>query len=88
MGSLKANKKGIQEVQGDFYLATAADIVAAPSAPDAFVNGGMEGKEWVWENGVIAEKEIAKYKEIIEKASGPRLTSLEASIFEDFVSRL
>ena len=88
MGSLKANKKGIQEVQGDFYLATAADIVADPSAPDAFVNGVMEGKEWVWENGVIAEKEIAKYKEIIEKASGPRLTSLEASIFEDFVSRL
>ena len=88
MGSLKANKKGIQEVQGDFYLATAADIVAAPSAPDAFVNGVMEGKEWVWENGVIAEREIAKYKEIIKKASGQRLTSLEATIFEDFVSKL
>ena len=88
MGSLKANKKGIQEVQGDFYLATAADIVADPSAPDAFVNGVMEGKEWVWENGVIAEKEIAQYKKIIEKASGPRLTSLEARIFEDFVSKL
>lgn len=88
MGSLKANKKGIQEVQGDFYLATAADIVADPSAPDAFVNGVMEGKEWVWENGVIAEKEIAKYKEIIKKASGQRLTSLEATIFEDFVSKL
>ena len=88
MGSLKANKKGIQEVQGDFYLATAADIVADPSAPDAFVNGVMEGKEWVWENGVIAEREIAKYKEIIKKASGQRLTSLEATIFEDFVSKL
>ena len=88
MGSLKANKKGIQEVQGDFYLATAADIVADPSAPDAFVNGVMEGKEWVWENGIIAEKVIADYKKIIEKASGPRLTSLEASIFEDFVSKL
>ena len=88
MGSLKANKKGIQEVQGDFYLATAADIVADPSAPVAFVNGVMEGKEWVWENGVIAEREIAKYKEIIKKASGQRLTSLEATIFEDFVSKL
>ena len=88
MGSLKANKKGIQEVQGDFYLATAADIVADPSAPAAFVNGVMEGKEWVWENGIIAEKVIADYKKIIEKASGPRLTSLEASIFEDFVSKL
>jgi len=88
MGSLKANKKGIQEVQDDFYLATAADIVADPSAPDAFVNGVMEGKEWVWENGVIAEREIAKYKEIIKKASGQRLTSLEATIFEDFVSKL
>jgi hypothetical protein len=89
MGSLKANKKGIQEVQGDFYLATAADIVADPSAPDAFVNGVMEGKEWVWENGAIHEVEIAKYKQIIEKLSGKkRLTSLEATIFEDFVSRL
>ena len=87
-GSLKANKKGIQEVQDDFYLATAADIVADTSAPDAFVNGVMEGKEWVWENGVIAEREIAKYKEIIKKASGQRLTSLEATIFEDFVSKL
>tara|TARA_B110001454_G_scaffold188321_1_gene186235 strand:- start:315 stop:959 length:645 start_codon:yes stop_codon:yes gene_type:complete len=89
MGSLKANKKGIQEVQADFYLATAADIVADPSAPDAFVNGIMEGKEWVWENGAIHEVEIAKYKQIIEKLSGKkRLTSLEATIFEDFVSRL
>jgi len=88
MGTLKANKKGIQEVQGDFFLATAADIVADPSAPDAFVNGIMEGKEWVWENGAIKELQIAKYKEIIQKSSGKRLTSLEATIFEDFVSKL
>ena len=88
MGSLKANKKGIQEVQGDFYLATAADIVADPSAPDAFVNGIMEGKEWVWNNGAIAEKVIANYKEIIENASGKRLTSIEAVVFEDFVRKL
>ena len=89
MGSLKANKKGIQEVQGDFYLATAADIVADPSAPDAFVNGVMEGREWIWDNGAIREREIAELKTKIEKMTGQkRLTSLEATIFEDFVSRL
>jgi hypothetical protein len=88
MGSLKANKKGIQEVQGDFYLATAADIVADPSAPDAFVNGIMEGKEWVWDNGAIAERTIANYKKIVENARGKRLTSLEAGIFEDFLGKL
>ncbi len=88
MGSLKANKKGIQEVQGDFYLATAADIVADPSAPDAFVNGIMEGKEWVWDNGAIAERTIANYKKVVENARGKRLTSLEAGIFEDFLGKL
>ena len=88
MGSLKANKKGIQEVQDDFYLATAADIVADPSAPDAFVNGIMEGREWIWANGAIQEVEIAEYKKIIKKAPKDRLTSLDATIFEDFVSKL
>ena len=88
MGTLKANKKGIQEVQGDFYLATAADIVADPSAPDAFVNGIMEGKEWIWNNGVIAERQIAEYQDIVRRASGKRLTSLEATVFEDFISKL
>lgn len=88
MGSLKEIKKGIQEVQDDFYLATAADIVADPSAPDAFVNGIMEGKEWIWENGAIKEKEIAEYKKIIKKSPKNRLTSIEAGIFEDFISKL
>jgi len=88
MGSLKANKKGIQEVQGDFYLATAADIVADPSAPDAFVNGIMEGKEWVWANGAIQEVDIAKYNKIIKKTPKNRLTSIEATVFEDFISKL
>ena len=88
MGSLKANKKGIQEVQDDFYLATAADIVADPSAPDAFVNGIMEGKVWIWENGAIKEQEIAEYKKIIKKAPKNRLTSIEATVFEDFISKL
>ncbi len=88
MGSLKANKKGYQEVQDDFYLATAADIVADPSAPDAFVNGVMEGKEWIWDNGAIKEKEIAKYNKIIKKTPKNRLTSIEATIFEDFMNKL
>ena len=88
MGSLKANKKGYQEVQDDFYLATAADIVADPSAPDAFVNGVMEGKECIWDNGAIKEKEIAKYNKIIKKTPKNRLTSIEATIFEDFMNKL
>jgi hypothetical protein len=88
MGTLKANKKGIQEVQSDFYLATAADIVADPSAPDAFVNGIMEGKEWVWDNGIIKEHEIAEMKKVIENTSKNKLTGLEARIFEDFMSKL
>jgi len=88
MGTLKANKKGIQEVQGDFYLATAADIVADPSAPDAFVNGIMEGKEWVWDNGIIKEQEIAEMKKEVEKTSKNRLTALEARIFNEFINKL
>jgi len=88
MGTLKANRKGIQEVQSDFYLATAADIVADPSAPDAFVNGIMEGKEWVWDNGIIKEHEIAEMKKVIENTSKNKLTGLEARIFEDFMSKL
>ena len=57
MGSVKTNKSGVNEVQKDFVLST-VDIVADPSAPDAFVDGIMEGKEWVWENGLIKEKDI------------------------------
>jgi hypothetical protein len=88
MGTLKANKQGIQEVQSDFYLATAADIVADPSAPDAFVNGIMEGKEWVWDNGIIKEHDIAEMKKEIESTSKNKLTGLEARIFEKFMSGL
>ena len=62
MGSLKT-VRGTNIVQDDFYLATAADIVADPSAPEAFVEGVMEGKEWVWDNGVIREHEIARMKQ-------------------------
>ena len=88
MGSLKPGKDGIQEVQGDFYLATAADIVADPSAPDAFVAGIMEGKEWVWDNGLLKEKEIQEYKDQIEKSSRKDREQTLVSAFEGFISKL
>jgi len=73
MGSLKENSKGIMEVQEDFYLATAGDIVSDPSAPDAWVNGIMEGVDWVWSNGVLmAEKASAAAKVSIEEAARAR----------------
>jgi len=88
MGSLKAGRAGAQEVQKDFYLATAADIVADPSAPDAFVNGIMESKEWVWDNGVIREATVADYETQIKKASKSDLESVKLKVFENFLSRL
>ena len=70
MGSIEKNRKrAVKYVMDDFMLATAADIVADPSAPDAFVNGIMEGKEWVWDNGILKEKEIAEMKDSINRAS-------------------
>lgn len=88
MGSLKTNKKGIAEVQGDFYLATAADIVADPSAPDAFVSGIMEGKEWVWDNGVIREATVADFERQIKSASRTELEETMLKVFEQFLSKL
>jgi len=87
MGSLK-EKNGVAEVQKDFYLATAADIVADPSAPNAFVEGIMEGKEWVWENGILREKTISDYKQTIEKTSSKDLAEMKMRVFEDFISKL
>jgi hypothetical protein len=87
MGSLK-EKNGVAEVQKDFYLATAADIVADPSAPNAFVEGIMEGKEWVWENGILREKTISDYKQTIEKTSSKDLAEMQIRVFEDFISKL
>jgi len=88
MGSLKANKKtGVNEVQKDFVLST-VDIVADPSAPDAFVNGIMEGKEWVWENGVIQSKTVEEYKSEIERARRTELAEVKSKVFKDFVSKL
>ncbi len=86
MGSLKDNK-GVNEVQDDFLLA-AVDIVADPSAPDAFVNGIMEGKEWVWNNGILQEKQIECYKACICKASSSNLDEQKINAFKDFMSKL
>ena len=88
MGSLKQSRNGVAEVQNDFYLATAADIVADPSAPDAFVEGIMEGKEWVWDNGVIREASIDDYRQTIEKTSSKDLEEAKIKIFTDFISKL
>lgn len=86
MGSLKANRQGINEVQDDFFLATAADIVADPSAPEAFVNGIMEGVEWIWENNMLVAQ---KAKMQVEAAVQSReLGEKKFQIFEKFISSL
>ena len=87
MGSLKQNGDS-QVVQKDYHLATAADIVADPSAPDAFVEGIMEGKEWVWDNGVLREAQVNEYKEEINKTSKADLEGAKLKIFTDFLSKL
>jgi len=87
MGSLKQNG-GSQVVQKDYHLATAADIVADPSAPDAFVEGIMEGKEWIWDNGVLREAQVNNYKEEIKKTSKADLEGAKLKIFTDFLSKL
>lgn len=88
MGSLKENGKGVMEVQDDFYLATAADIVADPSAPDAFVRGIMEGVEWVWDNGVLKAQKIEEMKKEIQKASTKTLQATKIKVFENFFKEL
>ena len=87
MGSVK-EKAGANVVQDDFSLATAADIVADPSAPDAFVDGIMEGKEWVWNNGILEEVHINKYKKAVKKAPARKLNETKINAFRDFISRL
>ena len=87
MGSL-VQKNGANYVGKDFYLATAADIVADPSAPDAFVEGIMENKEWVWDNGIIKERDIEEYKEYIQKAKSIKLAEAKANVFKTFLKNL
>jgi len=87
MGSLSKKSGGINEVQKDFIL-SAVDIVADPSAPDAFVNGIMEGREWVWDNGVLKEQQIAAYEKEIKRASRRQLEEKTINAFKNFISKL
>ena len=87
MGSLK-NVNGVNVVQNDFYLATAADIVADPSAPGAFVQGIMEGKEWMLVNGVWTEQYIDQAKREIKQASRKDIEKVSLRIFENFMKKL
>lgn len=87
MGSLD-ERNGVNYVSEDFML-SAVDIVADPSAPDAFVNGIMEGKEWVWDNGIIKERTINAYRKVIEKTpSNKTLDEVAVWCFADFLSKL
>ena len=87
MGTL-ANVGGANVVKDDFYLATAADIVADPSAPDAFVEGIMEGKEWVWNNGVLKEQEVNELKLQVESKERMARANKNAQVFESFLKKL
>jgi|TARA_B110000211_G_scaffold132361_1_gene151878 hypothetical protein len=87
MGSL-VQRGGMNVVSDDFYIATAADIVADPSAPDAFVEGIMEGKEWVWNNGVLEEKDIDAWKMEIYKTRRRELEEKKVNIFKNFLQKL
>ena len=89
IGSLRPTKEGYSEVGEDFMLATAADIVADPSAPDAFVQGIMEGKEWVWDGGVLREKLATKtYKTINTLVDQRRLDEHKLNLFNEFLNNL
>ena len=87
MGSL-VQKNGANYVGKDFYLATAADIVADPSAPDAFVEGIMESREWVWDNGVLVEKDIDAWKSEIQRAKANALAEAKVKVFKNFLKNL
>ena len=89
IGTLKEDKDGLKVVGEDFQLATAADIVADPSAPDAFVNGIMEGKEWIWEGGILREHFVDETKKRINTlVSQKALEEHKINLFNDFLSNL
>ena len=89
VGSLRVSREGINIVGEDFMLATAADIVADPSAPDAFVSGIMEGKEWVWDGGILREKYASKtYKTINTLVDQGKLDEQKLNLFNDFLNNL
>ena len=86
MGTL-VNRNGVNVVGKDFMLAT-VDIVQDPSAPEAFVNGIMEGVEWVWDNGLLKAQEIEKYETEIKRASSSQLAESQLKVWKDFLSKL
>ena len=89
IGSLKPTREGYNVVSDDFMLSTAADIVADPSAPDAFVEGIMEGKDWVWDGGVLRERlAMRTYKEINTLVDQKQLDENKLNLFNDFLSNL
>ena len=89
IGSLKQTREGGNIVGDDFMLSTAADIVADPSAPDAFVEGIMEGKDWVWDGGILRESQVAKtYKTINTLVSQKQLDEQKVNLFNDFLNSL
>jgi hypothetical protein len=88
LGSLQTNNEGVQIVQDDFMLSTAADIVADPSAPDAFVRGIMESKEWVFVDGKFVEQHIEEAKRSIRKASSRNLEEAKIYAFQKFLSKI
>ena len=89
IGSLRPTREGVNVVGDDFMLATAADIVAEPSAPDAFVEGIMEGKDWVWDGGILREKFAEKtYKTINTLVDQKTLDEKKLSLFNDFLSNI
>ena len=87
MGSID-KREDCNVVMDDFMLATAADIVADPSAPDAFVNGIMEGKEWAWDNGILKETKVAKYQRYMDSATRRNLEERSLKVFNDFLTGL
>jgi len=89
IGSLRPSRDGINIVGPDFMLSTAADIVADPSAPDAFVEGIMEGKEWIWDGGILREQKAAKtYKTINTLVTKKQLDEQKLNLFNDFLNNL
>jgi len=87
MGSLEKGRDGVMYVQPDFMLST-VDIVQDPSAPEAFVNGIMEGVEWIWENGMLKPQQIEKYETEIKRAPLNKLAEAKLQVFQDFLSKL
>jgi len=88
LGSLQMNKEGVQVVQDDFMLSTAADIVADPSAPDAFVRGIMESREWVFVDGKFVEKQIDEVRSFIKKTSSRNLEEAKLRAFQNFLTKI